>query len=474
MSAVSEQQTERPREVVRSSTLTILGAAGALGATFYASAQIRSAGQRAELERQVEDAWAGGQIRVDDVIAMVHATQMVLAACCVAAIVLGVYVRNGHQASRIGLTVVGGPIALLGVFGGWLGLVAGLFVAYAVGLLWKPDVRAWFREDERMSDDRSRDPWSPRDDEEPGAREQPGEPAGQGDQAGQGEHPDTGQPGTGQPGTEDQPTRPGPYYGFGRPEGGSQQPSQGEPSQGEPPQGEPPQGSPEQHPAYGQQPYGQHYGQQGYGQQQPYGQQGYGQQGYGQQPPGYGTPPSYGPQHGYYGAPNPYATDPDRRPATVVSALIMTWIGVALLALIGLVCLALAGNQQVLDAFASELNDPNFSNADLSTLLRVVGAVLLVWGLVVGAVSVFAWRRANWARIALIVMAGLYCALQLVALLTGELAVVFAIGYVAAVAVLLLLPASREWYARRRPTAGPHGYGYGPPPPPQQPQHGPW
>jgi len=78
-----------------------------------------------------------------------------------------------------------------------------------------------------------------------------------------------------------------------------------------------------------------------------------------------------------------------------------------------------------------------------------------VWSLLLIPVSIFAWRRANWARIVLTVMASLYLALQLYALVSGSPAVLVSIAWVAGVVVLLWVPQSRQWYAGKNlPNAG--------------------
>jgi uncharacterized membrane protein len=431
MVLVPDPSPSRPREVVTAAVMTIAGSALALAAIFTSVGEIRSSGVRREVESTLDDArFSGLDVTTDQILNILHLVILAVAACCVIAIVLAVYVLRGHAASRIALTVLGAPLALLSLLAGWTGLVIALFIAYAVSMLWRPASRAWFKE-EAMSGDTPSD-GAP---QEPRPRD-----AGEGGQPGD-DH-ETGQQAAGQEGGA---PRPGPYYGYGQ---------QSPPGQSSPPETSPPAAPPPYAPP-------------------PYGQPPYGQPQYGQPQQGYGPPPDYGQGYGapqgYYGAGGPFAPDPNRRPGAVVGALVMTWIGVAFMVLIGLVCLAFAGSQELVEAFSTELRDQGITVAELTLLLRVVGGVLLVWGLIVGTVSVFAWRRANWARIALIVMAALYGVLQLLALLAGELSVVVTIGYVAVIIVLLLLPPVRGWYASR---SMPPGYGGPPAPPPQT--HRPW
>jgi hypothetical protein len=453
MVLVPDTTPSRPREVVTAAVMTIAGSALALAAIFTSVGEIRSSGVRREVESALDDArFSGLDVTPEQILNILHMVILALAACCVIAIVLAVYVLRGHAASRIALTVLGAPLALLSLLAGWTGLVIALFIAYSVSMLWRPASRAWFKE-AAMSGDTPSD----------GAPQEPRPPdAGEGGQPGDADR-ETGQQAAGEEGAQRAP-RPGPYFGYGQqgPPGQSSPP--GPPPAVPPPAGPPQSGQPQQGPPQ--------YGQPQQGQPQ-YDQPQYGEPQYGQPPPGYGPPPDYGQGYGapqgYYGAGGPFAPDPNRRPGAVVGALVMTWIGVAFMVLIGLVCLAFAGSQELVEAFSTELRDQGITVAELTLLLRVVGGVLLVWGLIVGTVSVFAWRRANWARIALIVMAALYGVLQLLALLAGELSVVVTIAYVAVIMVLLLLPPVRGWYASR---SMPPGYGGPPAPPPQT--HRPW
>ncbi len=303
-----------------------------------------------------------------------------------------------------------------------------------------------------------------------------------------GDTPETPEGGDSQQGRPTEPPtpnegRPEPRYGqYADPPGG-QQPDRGTPAEGRPDQPRYGQYGPSQPPPYEQGKYGQpgSYGQPGgqgqqYGQpphgqpqsgQPPYGQPQYGQPQYGQQPSGqqnpYGQPPQYGQQNPYgqpsqYGQyqPGPYGQyggapvrPSGRRPGAVTAAMVMAWIGSALLLLLGLVMVAFAGNQDFLDGLREGGLGANVSDQDVTTLMNVIGVILLGFGAVVLVLSIFAFRRANWARIALTVVGAIYCALQLVALLDGAPAVIVSIGWVVAALVLMWLPDSRAWYAAK-------------------------
>jgi hypothetical protein len=120
-----------------------------------------------------------------------------------------------------------------------------------------------------------------------------------------------------------------------------------------------------------------------------------------------------------------------------------------------------------------QLAGRNFDEAEFVSMLRIAGVLTALWSLAVLVVSVFSWRRLRWAAILLTAMGAGYVLVQLVALFTGQVAVLFTIVWVAAVLALLWVPAARQWYAAGRPP-GPQGPpGGGTPYPPQRPQQ-PW
>jgi hypothetical protein len=140
-----------------------------------------------------------------------------------------------------------------------------------------------------------------------------------------------------------------------------------------------------------------------------------------------------------------------------------------------------AGSPQVVDLAVEQLRSQGVTEQDLVTTMRVGGGLTAAWALAVVVVSVFSWRRANWAVILLTVMGGLYMLTQLVSLVVmGQVAVLVTIVWVAVVLTLLWWPASRHWYAAGR--RGRNG-GFGPPggspypqqpPPPQPGPNRPW
>jgi hypothetical protein len=238
--------------------------------------------------------------------------------------------------------------------------------------------------------------------------------------------------------------------------GGEQQPQPSPGQQGGPsyPHGGPsyPQGGDPPPPYQGAQPpyhSGQPHGpQQGYGQPQPGAQQPYGQGPYGQQP--YAYPPQYGapaygqPPQGAFQRPG----DADERPRTVTIAAWLTWALSALSILTFILIAFVLGvaREEFLDQLEQE---QNFQQLDIPADqvvagLWVMGAIALFWGLAAMVLAWFAYRRANWARITLVVSAGFTI---LFSLLTFPVGLLHTLG-AGAVIALLFTGGANEWYGR--------------------------
>jgi hypothetical protein len=442
----------RPRDVAFAGVLTIMGSVLALVGIFSAQGELRSSGVRREIESLLsDDRFAAVDLPVDAVLNLVEYGLMAASAASVAAIVLAVFVMRRHNPSRIALTVLGGVAALLLLVSWPAGLVISIFVAYTVSLLWRAPVRGWFAvgdgSDDRLGPDRNPDavpdpdPRWPQDPAQPSGdpAQPPGDPAQPpadparppADPAQPPADPARPPVGPDQPGNG-----PGPYPRPWPPEP-DRPAGSGEPTSSGP--GEPARPDP-----YGSQPgaYQQPPREQGYGYPPPYPSasgQGY--------PPGAG----YGYPAGYYGYP-PAAVDPDRRPGQLIGAHVMTWIGCAFGLLTGVFFVAAAGSPDVIDLVREQFPGSGITQGQLLT----AGVVSGLWSLAVLVVSVFSWRRANWAAILLTVMGVGYLVVQLFTLIAGQPAVLFTIVWVAVVVVLLWWPTSRQWYAARR---SPRSYG---------------
>ncbi|MGH3356037.1 MAG: hypothetical protein ACRDOJ_09060 [Nocardioidaceae bacterium] len=197
----------------------------------------------------------------------------------------------------------------------------------------------------------------------------------------------------------------------------------------------------------------------------------------------YGYPPAqeqgYGYPQAYYGPPP--QVGPDRRPGSVVTAHVLTWVGTAFGLITGAFFVVAASSPEIMDVVMEQMPSTGVDADELATQLRVAGALTALWSVAVLVVSVFSWRRLNWAAVTVTVMGAAYMLLQVFALLMGQLAVLVTIVWVAIVVVLLWLPASRQWYtsaSRPGPPPGPPSGSppdYPPYPPPEQPRRNqPW
>jgi hypothetical protein len=425
----------RPRDVALAGALTITGSVMALVGIFSAQGELRSSQARREIGSLLADNRFGAvDLTVEAVLDLVEYALMAASAASVAAIVLAVFVMRRHNPSRIALTVLGVLAALLLLLQWPTGMLIALFVAYTVSLLWRAPVRGWFAtEQASMTGETGGGTWAMTTSGGDGEPEPGRNPDAVPDPDPRWPSDPAQPPGTGGPGPYPQPWPPDPQQP-GQPQQ-PQHPQQPQPAQPEQGQGYPP-GYPPSAPGY---------------------------------PGGYG----YGYPGGYYGYPPPPVGDPNRRPGQVVAAHVLTWIGSAFGLLTGAVFLVAAGNPELITMVREQLAGRNFDEAEFVSMLRIAGVLTALWSLAVLVVSVFSWRRLRWAAILLTAMGAGYVLVQLVALFTGQVAVLFTIVWVAAVLALLWVPAARQWYAAGRPP-GPQGPpGGGTPYPPQRPQQ-PW
>jgi hypothetical protein len=182
--------------------------------------------------------------------------------------------------------------------------------------------------------------------------------------------------------------------------------------------------------------------------------------------PGYSGYPVAYPGFGY-----PYAAqshDPNRRPWTVTTAAVLTWIGAGATALLMLLfVLVLAAGA---DSFVTEF-DTAARDSDLTLtreqILAVgwgVAAVLLFWSVVSIVLAVLVVRRSNGARIALVISSGMTVVVSLIAIMSGISAITLLLGI--ATGVLLFTGGANEWYRNRGNALPVSGYQppFGPPP----------
>ena len=389
-----------------------------------------------------------------------------------AATVLAVYVLQRHRGARVGLTVAAAAIILSAPAAG--GFFA-VMVAFAAIVLWTKPARDWFNGIPAAQTGSSEAGSSAGSASGTFAAQQPRSRL-EGNVVSSENHPPHEQPeagGSGAGGEETAPwpkmpddstdrPLPPPSQGFGYP------PASGQTGQGQTGQGQPAQPGSYGRPSPGQQggPYGQQPGQPQYGQPQygqpQYGQPQYGQPQYGQQPY---SQPQYGQQGPYAGYPQPYGQpyygqaprDPDKRPTTVSAAAWITWI-MSGLTLLGLLITGIALSVGGDDIVRQIEQDPNvqaqLDNISIDELIAgvwVLVAIGFFWSVAAIVIALFAFRRANWARITLVVSAAMTVLFSILTLPAG---ILYTLGGGAVIA-LLFTGGANEWYSRR---VGPQGY----------------
>ena len=182
------------------------------------------------------------------------------------------------------------------------------------------------------------------------------------------------------------------------------------------------------------------------------------------QPPSYPVvPPASEPRPyaGFGTAPTPYAgpvapTGPaasTRRPGAVAWACALTW------AVSGLVAVGMAISAVVIvlspDLVMDELRrqEPSLAEDVSEDMLVgtavVMAALLVVWCSAAAVVAWFAFRRATWAQVVLLVSAGLAGGICLLGTLVGSFPLIVPLAACSVTFALLLRPEVRQWYAAR-------------------------
>lgn len=425
---MSEKSTgARPSQVTVAGWVAVTGSALLVMTLLDSAGRLRSVEFRDAVEEFLATPVGGGLgLEVGQIVDIVRVLTMVSGAAAAAALVLAVFVLQRHRGARIGYTVAAVIVMVTAPASGSLFPV---MLAFAAMMLWTKPARDWFAGVPVTAADpshRHSETHVTQDSSRP-------------------DRPDPHMP-------EDSGARPvpPPTEGFGAPQG------------------------------HDPQRHGQQHGQQ-HGQPPP---QAYGQPQY----PPYGYPPqAQAPYGGGYPAPQ---ADRGERPTNVTIATWVTW-ALSALTLFGFVMIAfvlLVAREEFLSQIEQ---DPTFQEqlgeVDLELVIAalwVMVVVSLVWCLVAIVLAWFAFRGANWARIALVVSAGVAALFSILSFPVGLIHLVAA----GAVIALLFTGGSNEWYAgrsgRQRGGPGPYPpygsqygqpYGqqqYGGPPPQGQPPQG--
>lgn len=396
---MSEQKhPARPRQVTTAGVMGVVGSTLLVLSLFDALHRLRSVEMREEVDKFLAEPPGDGLgVSAGWVLDALHGLVLFNGALAAAAAVLAVYVFQRNHAARIGFSVAAGLLLLTSPFSG--GAMA-MIVAFAAVMLWGRPARDWFAGREpapalALGDDPRRrqrpDPWARHDG------------VGEDDRPRQLASHETPQS------PYDAPPPAAPAVPAGPT--GQQQPT-----------GEGP--APAAYP-FGSRP-----------------------------DPGW-APPAFDqrPLTPSWAAGTPQ--DPDRRPAGVVIAAVLTWFfaGISTLVFLLVVAMLMFGQDALVEALRADprFDDLNVSVDDLLAAVWVLSAVAIFWSVAAIALAVLAFRRVGWARIGLVVSAAMTVLFSLGALPTSLLLMVPA----AATIVLLFTGGANAWYARRSRSFGP-------------------
>ena len=446
--------------------MAVLGSAFLLLTLFDLMSQMRSIEMREGIEEFLSTPPGDGLgLTVEGTIDILRALTLVAGAASAAALVLAIYVLQRNNAARLGFTIAAVPIALTApLSGGFLAVV----VVFSASMLWTKPARDWFagRSPAQSGARQNRVNMSSGPSEDRPAVRKPSEgddtsPSSRADDPDASSTPGQEWPRMPDPNTSSERPGPPPTQGFGSPTPPSHEGGHG--SQQYPPQY--PQQSPQGTGSYPQQGQGGSYPQQDQGQGSYTQGQSWPPPAYGQQPQQYSSGgQDWGQQGGQQGGPQ---RDAEKRPSTVTTAGVLTWVFSGLTAALYLVIVLMlvVAKDQLLTALEQEpaLAQMDIDGDTVVAALWVMSAILILWCFSAAVLAFLAMRRLNWARYALVVSAAFTAILSLLAI--GSL--VSALPLIAAVAVIVLLftGGANQWYSRK---SGGDQYPYYPQQPQQQ------
>ena len=142
------------------------------------------------------------------------------------------------------------------------------------------------------------------------------------------------------------------------------------------------------------------------------------------------------------------------RPRPVVAACALTWVSSGLVAL-GLLLTAVVlavDPDPLLDEVhrqRPDLAEQGVSDGMLIGVSRVISAVVVLWCVAAVVLAALVYRRIDWARVVLLVSAGISAAVCLVGLVAGGFLLVVPLAAAVGSFVLLVRPDSRLWFHAR-------------------------
>lgn len=416
----AQKAPSRPRQVTTAGVLGVVGSVLLVLSLFDAVQRVRSVEMRSAVDDFLSQPPGNGLgVSTGWVLEVLHGMVLLNGALAAVTAVLAVYVVQRHHAARIGFSVAAALLLLTAPLSG--GVMA-MLVAFAATMLWGQPARDWFA---------GREPAAAR-------------ASVRGEREGSGPQPYWSRPDHEEP-REGAPSRPDPSW-----------PAPGHESASAPQVGSAPSGqsaapstwtrpgveAPATGPTGGDAPRPAAYP-------------------FGTRPDPHWAPPGVDQQPGVPAWAVGTAQDPDRRPGSVTTAAILTWVfsGLTTLVYLLVVVMLMAARQPLVDAIQA---DPQFeslpmSTGDLLAVLWVMSAVSIFWSVSAFALAILVFRRVSWARVALVVSAA---AAMLVSLLAFPFGLLH--GLAAATTFALLLgKRSTSWFARRplSTTSGPYGTG---------------
>lgn len=134
-----------------------------------------------------------------------------------------------------------------------------------------------------------------------------------------------------------------------------------------------------------------------------------------------------------------------RRPGTVLAGCILAWVGSAAGIYTAVVLLTASQQSGLYDGLSAD------QRLEVASVYRLVGILNLIWCPIVILAALFAFRRAKWAAITLVLMAVVWILVNIFnALAGGGFGVVLGVVWTtASVTLVYFLRPSREWYAAR-------------------------
>lgn len=145
MSAADPKPGPRPREVTFAGVQTMSGSAIAIFVLIAIAQQLNSVEMRDALTEVINNPrFESLGVTLDTARELMKYMIMAMGVVSMTSLILGLFVLRRHQAARIVLTVLGGLVAVVFLFGGPPGWFITAYVAISVAMVWTKSARAWF------------------------------------------------------------------------------------------------------------------------------------------------------------------------------------------------------------------------------------------------------------------------------------------------------------------------------------------